>query len=315
MARDIPPDGDYRWHGRIARLWNGTPIEVDPGDMIGSHILRYGGVWEPETASFFLSWLRPGMTFVDAGAHVGYYTLLASGIVAVGGRVVAFEPHPVLGQVLRRNIERAGCANVTVSSLALGRANGTAELVLHPRGNFGGSSLRADGETGRPRAPVEVTTLDDYLERAGVPTVDVVKLDVEGAEPDVIEGAGHTLAANPHIVLVVEFLRENARRFGRDVEDTEARLRELGFLLFTLTPDGPRPYEPVGELATNVVAVRRLITLLLGLPEPVAAATLVRLARTRARSARSPSRQGFPQPGGNPPLHEGGSPAGQGPAE
>lgn len=325
MARDIPPDGDYRWHGRIARLWDGTPIEVDPGDMIGSHILRYGGVWEPETASFFLSWLRPGMTFVDAGAHVGYYTLLASNLVGAGGRVIAFEPHPVLGQVLRRNTERAGCANVTVSSLALGRASGTAELVLHPRGNFGGSSLRADGEPGRPRAPVEVTTLDDYLERSGVSSVDVVKLDVEGAEPDVIEGARRTLAANPGIVLVVEFLRENARRFGRDVEDLEARLRELGFLLLTLTPYGPRRYERVGELAANIVAVRRLITLLSGLPEPVAAATLVQLAQgrhrsasragTQARSRRAPPRQGSPQPGGSAPPDEGGTPAGQGPAE
>lgn len=325
MAMGTPPEGDYRWQGEVGRLANGMPIEVDPRDMIGWHILR-SGVWEPETASFFFSWLRPGMTFVDAGAHVGHYTLLASDLVAAGGRVIAFEPHPVLGQVLRRNVERAGCANVTVSSLALGRAGGMGDLVLHPCDNFGASSLRADSETAHlPRAPVKVTTLDDFLERAGVPAVDVIKLDVEGAELDVIEGAHRTLTANPGIVLVVEFLRENARRFGRDVEDLEARLREFGFLLLTLTPYGPRRYERVGERAANVVAVRRLITLLSGLPEPVAAATLVQLTRARhgssgragtpARSGRTPSRQGFPQPGGSPLPHEGGTPAGQGPAE
>jgi len=276
---------DYRWQGRLGRLLNGMPIEVDPRDMVGSHILR-NGVWEPETAAFFLGWLRPGMTFVDAGAHVGHYTLLASELVGGEGRVIAFEPHPLLGQVLRRNVGRAGCANATVSELALGGASGAVDLILHPCDNFGASSLRADTQAGhRPRAPVEVTTLDDYLERAGVPRVDVVKLDVEGAELDVIDGASRTLAANPDILLVVEFLRENARRFDRDVEDLESRLRELGFLLFTLTPSGPRRYERVGELAANVVAVRRLVTLLGGLPESVAAQTLVELAHAGRGSA------------------------------
>jgi len=276
---------DYRWQGRLGRLLNGMPIEVDARDMVGSHILR-NGVWEPETAAFFLGWLRPGMTFVDAGAHVGHYTLLASDLIGAGGRVIAFEPHPLLVQVLRRNVERAGCANATVSELALGRASGAVDLILHPCDNFGASSLRADTQAGhRPRAPVELTTLDDYLERAGGPKVDVVKLDVEGAELDVIDGARATLAANPDILLVVEFLRENARRFGRDVEDLESRLRELGFLLFTLTPSGPCRYERVGELAANVVAVRSLATLLSRLPESVAALTLVQLARAGRRSA------------------------------
>jgi hypothetical protein len=105
-----------------------------------------------------------------------------------------------------------------------------------------------------------------------------VKIDVEGAELDVIEGARGTLAANPGIVLIVEFLRANPLRFGHTVEDLEARLRELGFQLFTLTPDGLRRYEPVGDLAANVVAVRRLVTLLDGLPEPDAARMLRALA-------------------------------------
>jgi FkbM family methyltransferase len=279
MSGTAASGDDYCWRGRLGRLVNGMPIEVDPRDMVGSHILRFG-VWEPETAGFFYCWLRPGMTFVDAGAHVGHHTLLASELVGAEGRVIAFEPHPLLGPVLRRNIERAGCANATLSAMALGRASGAADLILHPCDNFGASSLQGDSQAGhRPRARVEVTTLDDYLERAGAPMVDVLKLDVEGAELDVIDGASRTLAANPDILLVVEFLRENARRFGRDVEDLESRLRQLGFLLFTVTPSGPRRYEQAGELAANVVAVRRLVTLLNGLPESVAAQTLVSLAR------------------------------------
>ena len=273
-----PPDDDG-WRGQVGRLVNGMPIEVDPRDLIGSEILR-SWMWESETVRFVWSWLRAGLTVLDVGAHVGQYALLASGLVGPAGRVIAFEPHPVLGRVLRRNVSRAGCQNVTVLPVALGRAQGPGTLVLHPPDNFGGSSLRpGDASEHHARATVEVTTLDEVMSRLGRPSVDLAKIDVEGAELDVIDGARGTLKANPDIVLIVEFLRSNPLRFGRTVEDLEARLRELGFQLFTLTLDGLRRYEPVGELAVNVVAVRRLITLLDSLPEPDAARMLRALAR------------------------------------
>ena len=273
------PAGDDGWRGQVGRLVNGMPIEIDPRDLIGAEILR-SWMWESETVRFVWGWLRAGMTVLDVGAHVGQYTLLASGIVGPAGRVIAFEPHPVLGRVLARNVTRAGCQNVTVLPVALGRASGSGTLVLHPPDNFGGSSLRPDdASAGHARATVEVTTLDEALDRLGGPPVDLVKIDVEGAELDVIDGARGTLAANPGIVLIVEFLRANPLPFGRTVEDLEARLRELGFQLFTLTPSALRRYEPVsGELAVNVVAVRRLTTLLDGLPEPDAARMLRALA-------------------------------------
>jgi len=278
MTTGLPPVGDDGWRGQVGRLVNGMPIEVDPRDLIGAEILR-SWMWESETVRFVWGWLRAGQTVLDVGAHVGQYTLLASGIVGQAGRVIAFEPHPVLGRVLRRNVARAGCQNVTVLPVALGRAPGPGTLVLHPPDNFGGSSLRPDDASAQDaRAPVEVTTLDEALDRLGGPPVDLAKLDVEGAELDVIDGARGTLAANPGIVLIVEFLRHNPLRFGHTVEDLEGRLRELGFRLFTLTPSGLRRYEPVGEEAANVVAVRRLTTLLDGLPEPDAARMLRALA-------------------------------------
>ena len=278
MVTGPPPAGDDSWRGQVGRLVNGMPIEVDPRDLIGSEILR-SWMWESETVRFVWGWLRAGMTVLDVGAHVGQYTLLASGLVGPAGRVIAFEPHPVLGPVLRRNVSRAGCQNVTVLPVALGRARGPGTLVLHPPDNFGGSSLRPDDASAHhARATVEVTTLDEALDRLGTPPVDLAKIDVEGAELDVIDGALGTLAASPDIVLIVEFLRHNQLRFGHAVEDLEARLRELGFRLFTLSPDGLRRYEPVGEQAANVVAVRRLTTLLDGLPEPDAAIMLRALA-------------------------------------
>ena len=90
MVTGRPSADDDRWRGQVGHLANGMPIEVDPRDIVGSHILT-SGLWESETVRFVMGWLRRGMTAVDAGAHVGQYTLLASSAVGPAGRVIAFE--------------------------------------------------------------------------------------------------------------------------------------------------------------------------------------------------------------------------------
>jgi len=89
MVTGTPPADDDGWHGQVGRLVNGMPIEVDPRDLIGSEILR-SWMWENETVRFVWGWLRAGLTVLDVGAHVGQYTLLASGLVGPAGRVIAF---------------------------------------------------------------------------------------------------------------------------------------------------------------------------------------------------------------------------------
>ena len=267
-------------------------IEVDPGDMIGVEITRQG-CWEWETFSFLQQWLGPGQTVIDAGANIGQYAMLASERVGPGGRVHCFEPHPGVYQVLMRNLERAGCANVVARALALADAPGSRDLFLRPVGNVGSTSFRPsdDGDPGL-RIRVKTTTLDAYVESQRIRRLDLLKIDVEGAELEVLDGAARTLTANPDIVLVVEFLRDNTRRFGHTVEDLAASLRARGFQLFSITPHGLFPYTPVGKLAVNVVAVRRITTLLNGLASPAAAHLLLRVAGVAHASNRPrPSRR------------------------
>ena len=125
--------------------------------------------------------------------------------------------------------------------------------------------------------------------------MDLLKINVEGAERDVLAGAAATLAANPDIVLVVEFLRENAERWGHTIEALETDLRAYGFRLFALSGLGLAPYTPVGRLAVNVVAARHVTRVLPGLPEALAAQLLMRLCD--ATGARGP-RLATPQASG-----------------
>ena len=287
--------GELERHGRIVRLGNGLPIEVNTRDLVGGFIARHGW-WEPETVAFMQRWLRPGMTVIDAGAHVGQYALLASGCVGPEGRVHAFEPHPRLHAILCRNLARVGCTNVAAQPLALGRRCEERPFFLARTDNLGASSLRPD-----PLVPdssavrVQVTSLDAYLAAHAVPHVDLLKINVEGAERDVLAGAAATLAANPDIVLVVEFLRENAERWGHTIEALETDLRAYGFRLFALSGLGLAPYTPVGRLAVNVVAARHVTRVLPGLPEALAAQLLMRLCD--ATGARGP-RLATPQASG-----------------
>jgi FkbM family methyltransferase len=264
------------------------PIEVDPGDIIGREILRQGA-WEWETCCFLEQWIAPGMTVIDAGANIGQYAMLASARVGPRGRIHCFEPHPGVYRVLKRNLERAGCANVVAQPVALADVPGERDLFLRPLDNVGSTSFRPDddGKPGR-HVRVKVRTLDAYLESRRVPRVDLIKIDVEGAELLVLDGGIRTLGVNRDVVLVVEFAPDNARRFGHSVEDLAARLLALGFRLFTITLDGLFPYTPVRDRIVNVAAARRLDTLLRGLHPRDAANLLLRLAGI-APASRAPS--------------------------
>ncbi len=121
--------------------------------------------------------------------------------------------------------------------------------------------------------------LDDYIASNAIERVDFFKIDVEGAELEILEGAEKTLTTNPEIVLLVEFYAPNVARFGFSLYDLEAKLRDMGFHLFAMTAQGLTPYQYIPDLCCNVVAVRQLPQLLQCLTETDAAHFLMRLAK------------------------------------
>lgn len=149
--------------------------------------------------------LRPGGVFVDVGANIGWFSL-AVAAHRPSSTVWAVEPLPATADRLAANVAAAELAQVVIHRVLLGAADGVAELVATADSAFAHvSGAGRTSRTGRPEPTVTcpVTTLDRLWQAAGRPRVDAVKIDVEGAEPEVLAGAGALLrACGP--VLVVE---------------------------------------------------------------------------------------------------------------
>ena len=153
------------------------------------------GRYEPQQSALFERTLKPGDTVFDVGAHAGYYTLLASRLVGPEGHVFAFEPNPRNLACLRRHVRLNRCDNVTVVEAAVARHTGAMRFDTS-RGS-GRGRLCADGA-----AEVATVSLDQFAEERGI-VPSLIKIDVEGSEVEVLEGARRLLAGCPPLVLSV----------------------------------------------------------------------------------------------------------------
>jgi FkbM family methyltransferase len=193
----------------VATRW-GAKMLVDTSDAMVTPWLVLDGLWESHVTDWMQHHLRPGHVFVDVGANVGYFTLLGASLVGEQGTVIAVEAHPHLAELLRRNVIINGYHGHTTTWQRAAWSEAT-ELKLHMRRNFASnSSLGSIGTDALVRlgdteeiVGVQAVALDDLL--ADVPRVDVMKIDVEGAEVHVFTGLARTVAANPALVIMFEW--------------------------------------------------------------------------------------------------------------
>lgn len=184
--------------------------------------------------------LGPGDVCFDVGAGFGLYTYVLAQWVGPEGQVHSLEPLPVPRWVLDLGVRCAGLSQVRVHAAAAGRRPGTAAMSLpHRNGTpVHGRAFLTTGARGRAsnrefprheRLTVRVTTLDQVCSRFDVERVDFIKMDVEGAEPAVLDGASETLARDrPDLLLEVE--DRHLARYGARADDLFGRLGELGYV-------------------------------------------------------------------------------------
>jgi len=202
----------------------GGKIHWNPGDSRGM-LARMLGIYEVDKMDAVRKLLKPGSTFIDVGANVGDYTLLAASLVGDSGHVVCFEPEPQNRHWLQRSIDINGYRNIDVFPVALSDSNGQASLYL---GETAGYHTLIPGQSERQAGTITVTTrtLDSYLQELGRERVDMMKIDVEGAELQVLRGSRATLEKNPNMILFLEI------HPGMGVDPVEVRsfLGQFGFL-------------------------------------------------------------------------------------
>lgn len=202
-------------------------------DQIGASLLE--DAYENTEHSFVERLLQPGMTVLDIGANQGYYTLLASRKVGPNGRVFAFEPSVRELRRLRLHLRLNRCKNVEVVTSALGAASGTENLHVVLGTESGCNSLRPPNVSQPTRLlSVHVERLDDVLKARGVNGAHFIKLDVEGAELSVLQGARELLTHPPRPVVLVEVQELRTQPWGYAARDIISFLSALGYEWFAL---------------------------------------------------------------------------------
>jgi len=179
------------------------------------------------------------MTVLDVGAHHGLYTLLAAKQVGWRGKVIAYEPSPRERRRLLRHLRINACWNVAVEACGLGAEPGEKDLFVVEGWQDWCNSLRPPAvNEPTQRIRVDVERLDDVLWRLKLGVVDFIKLDVEGAELSVLEGAGKLLQGPSRPVILTEVQDIRTRPWGYRAREIVDFLVDRNYCWFSLKADG-----------------------------------------------------------------------------
>jgi len=230
--------------GAVRKLWRGFPFpyRLPWGGWMLLHLdgtglgLLHGTYPEHPELRMLSRLVQPGMTVLDVGANQGIYTIVAAKVTGAQGHVYAFEPSPSELAKLRWNLRLNHLGNVTVVESAVSSFSGqTAFCAAEPmRGGFSG--LHPPSERLHVlfrEITVPVTTLDEFVRDRGIAAVDFLKVDVEGAELELIEGARALLSGEHRPVVQFEFADGRAGEWGYRASEIGERLIGLGYRLFS----------------------------------------------------------------------------------
>lgn len=214
-------------------------------------------------ASLLDAYLKPGMIFFDIGSHVGQFTLMAAKRVGSTGHVYAVEATTDIYDQLRANIKLNRLTCVTTCHAAMYETEGFMDLnICSPRASAFNSlckPLRPEDQiAGIER--VRTITIDGYCREHGVERIDLMKIDVEGAELQVFRGGHHMLGRPGAPAIFCEFDDRTAANLGYSTADLRIELEALGYQLFTYDPEKRRiePEIPVHNRyeGANILALK-----------------------------------------------------------
>ncbi len=215
-------------HPFAVRIDGGSKVGGTTAETVAASIY-FVGSWEKPLTRWLATRLRPGDTFVDVGAHIGYFAIVASRLVGESGNVVAIEPLRRSFEQLEQNVALNHARNIRAVNLAV--LDRQSELVLwaHPR-NPGATFTDPPNPGYRREAPVEARPLTEILEAAEIARARVIKIDVEGSEAAVVEGMTPLLSSTrDDLEVLVEIHPEHLERAGTSPEAIAEAFERAGF--------------------------------------------------------------------------------------
>jgi FkbM family methyltransferase len=241
-------------------LQEGFRMRLPPSSL--TSLCMYCEEYEMNERIFLKNFLRPGDTFVDVGAHVGLFTVLAGHYVGATGRVYAFEPCSETYRRLLENVELNGLANVFCRRTAMSNRRGRVELTMSLDGYDGCNSL-ARPFLGNHFGAESVDSIawDEFAGEQGLAgRVAMMKIDVEGWETQSLDGGARTLSRDDAPILQVEFCDRAAATSGSSCRELYRALESLGYKMFiydaknrTIVPDPLRD----SYWVVNLIAAKR----------------------------------------------------------
>ncbi len=240
----------------IDRMESGARIALDLQEHIQRYIFFFG-YYEADLSRYVRSLLRPEMVFVDVGANIGQYTLLAAQSLGIEGIVYAFEPEPRNFAGLMGNIALNQFSNIEALQVAVADYGGETSFFVNLDDrdtlNCGTHSMRFKQEVGKQKEiKVKVTMLDQAL--ADALRVDMIKIDTEGAELSVLRGA-ETILRKFKPRLFFEAEEVNTQAFGYSTVQLKEYVRSLGYVLYVLKNGKLLPSSSGIEAHTMIIGV------------------------------------------------------------
>ncbi|MEU0299703.1 FkbM family methyltransferase [Streptomyces sp. NPDC006175] len=215
----------------------GIRLHTDTRDLIQRYIYTFG-VWEPPLTKWLQRTLQPGDTFVDAGANIGYYSLLASRLVGTSGSVVAIEASPDFHTLLSANVALNRASNVRAVSEAVSDRSEMLHFILASSANMGANSIVPYAGKAESQVAVPARPLPDILRPSELASARVIKVDVEGAEGAVVRGLVPALERlRPDAELAIEVTPERLAKLGETAQGLLDALAAHGFHPYHLPND------------------------------------------------------------------------------
>lgn len=213
-------------------------LVVDLKDRGVGYPIYMNKAWEKAETLFLQNSVKEGDWFIDIGANIGYYSLVASRLVGGTGKVLAFEPDPYNFSLLKRNILINGLANVALSNVAVGQDDST--MILHKSDtNFGDHRFAIrDNEENRIGVEVKIVTLDSQLPETIYEKNCVVKMDVQGHEPKVVKGMSSLIRSSGTKIIIVEFCPTLINLSGDQADELLDAFRNSGYSVSILKANG-----------------------------------------------------------------------------